>query len=337
MRLKQDEDKIKPGVHYNLGMDAYHVWRLDKTNLAAGPISASMLKSFAVSPYAWANSNDKTSSPAMVNGSIIDTAVTEPHRLRAVVESHYGLPTDLEVAPYDDFRSAAAREWKAEAEAAGLNYVSQSKYEQMQAEVEVKIQEVLTHAERCAKAVREHPEASKILDGASFQVGIIGDIHGIPAKCLVDIVPAENSEYCETLVDLKTTSTGLDDESLMRTIGKFRYHWSAGFYRTLANKVFEDRVFTDFAHIYIDTVTYEVRVIKLSTDALMTGVKCIAHTIDQYLDCAKNGIRSKYLTGADELGITGYTAEAEDAWVENNKNHERANIRNQGRPSARLG
>lgn len=320
MRLKQDEDKLPPGIHFDLGMDRYHAWRLDKSNLGAGPISASMLKSFAVSPYAWLNTSEKTSSPAMINGSIVDAAVTEPHRLRSVVESYYGLPQDLEVAPFDDFRSKEAREWKAEAEAAGLKFVSGDKYAQMKEEAEVKISAIIEHAEKCAKAVREHPIAGEMLKGADFQVGIVGEIAGIPAKCLIDILPASDGDYCETLVDLKTTANGLDDESITRTMTKFRYHWSAGFYRTLANQVFEDRCFTDFAHIYIDTATFEVRVAKMSEDAILMGSKCIGHAVKEYIKASKEGIKSKYLDAIDEIGITAYAAENEDEWV--NKNQE---------------
>jgi hypothetical protein len=61
------------------------------------------------------------------------------------------------------------------------------------------------------------------MEGAQFQVGVIGEIGGIPAKCLIDILPDEDGDYGETIVDFKTTSTGLDDESIRKAIGKYKY------------------------------------------------------------------------------------------------------------------
>ena len=282
---------VEQGIHPGLGMDQYHAWKLDKSNLAAGPISCSMLKDFAPNPYAWLRTPDRHQTAAMSKGRLFDLALTDAANIGDSVI----------INPYDSFRSKAAQEWRDEAIAEGLLIVEADDLEQ---------------AHKAVKRVRSHAVAAEILDGCEYQVGVIGNIQGIPAKCLIDILPASNGNWGETIVDYKTTSAGLDDDSIRRTIGNFKYHWQAAFYLSLFDKTDPDRVATEFAFIFQDTTTLEVRVVKLAADALMSGTRAVKQAVAEFIRCSQHGIKSRYAKRVDDLDLLPYHAAEDETWVE---------------------
>jgi len=268
-------------------MTEYHAWKLDKSNLMKGPSSCSMLKAFAESPYAWARTPDIVQTDAMRKGSLFDLAVTDPDML----------DSSTVISPFDNYKTKDAQNWKKEMISTG---------------------QLITTADEIAKArlasaeVRSHPVAGQILKGAEFQVGAIGEIGGIPAKCLVDILPAADGEWGETLIDYKTTAMGLGDEAIRKTIGKFRYHWQAAFYLSLFNKVSKDRNIDNFGFIFQDTATLEVRYVPLDDDSLALGMRSIKSACLEFAKCAHNGITSRYATSLKPLGLMPYHAMSED-------------------------
>jgi hypothetical protein len=279
--------KLPTGIHPGLGMKEYHSWKLDRAKLIEGPISASMLKRFAPNPYEWLHTPEMAQTAAMRTGSLFDAALTDE---AAFEES-------VVCSPFADFRSKAARDWRDEQAEAGRLVTTQDM-----------IDKALLAAEKC----REHEIAGSILEGAQFQIGVVGEIGGIPAKCLPDIVPAKDGEWGETLADYKTTANGLDDESIRRTIGQFKYHWQAAFYRSLWNQVATDRLCEEFLFIFQSTSTLEVRVVKLHADALALGTRAVREAIKEYARCAHNGIGSKYARRCDELDLLPFHAMNED-------------------------
>lgn len=282
---------IPPGIHHGLGMDRYHAWRLDKQNLRAGPISCSVLKNFAVSPYAWLRTPEKAPTQAMMTGSLLDLCLTEPDTVKDRVA----------IKEFPDFKTKASQEWRDAQLAAGKIICDGTE---------------LAHAFKCADTVRSHEVAGAILEGAQTQVGVIGQIGDIPAKCLLDILPGAG-KWEETIFDYKTTSSGLDDEAIRKTIGQFRYHWQAGFYRTLFNKVSPDRVCDQFGFIFQDPMTREVRVVVLHPDDLALGTRCIGVCCREFVKAAHQGIRSRYERGHSTLQLMPYHSMNDDEWATN--------------------
>lgn len=280
-------NQIQPGIYPGLGMDVYHGWKLDRSELIDGPISCSMLKAFAPNPYAWARTPDIVQTDAMRKGSLFDLAVTDPDMLDA----------STVVSPFDSFRSKEAREWKAETIADGLLITTD---------------EELAKARLASVEVRSHHIAGEIMENAQFQVGVVGEIGGIPAKCLLDILPDGDGDWGETLVDYKTTSFGLDDEGIRKAMGQFKYHWQAAFYRSLFNKVSTDRNADDFVFMFQDTATLEIRVVRLADDALALGTRAIKSALLEFTRCAHKGIGSRYAKTCTALDLMPYHAMAED-------------------------
>ncbi len=306
-------------------MKEYHGWSLDKANLIEGPISCSMLKRFDENPYAWNKAGEFKQTPAMKLGSLYDAALTDPDELRGLCE--YPERTEaFELLPFPNLMTKAAKAWKAEREAEGARVLTASqkgKEDKEWNESFKDAQERKLDAKRAASEVHAHPIAGKILDGAEFQVGVIGEIGGIPAKCLLDILPAEGSEYGETLWDYKTTGTGISDEAIRKTIGNFKLHWQASFYRTMFEKAQElihpgkenvkfRRLITSFGFIFQCVHTHEVRVITLSEDGLVLGNRGVRNALVTFRKAAENGIKSRYLETTDDLDLMPYHAMNED-------------------------
>jgi hypothetical protein len=304
---------VTKGIYPGMGMDEYHGWKLEKSKLIEGPISCSMLKSFAPNPYAWLKSPEFKPTKAMETGSLFDAAVTDPDTLGDLLPMPKSEP--FAELPFADLRTKAAKEWKAEKEKEGVRVLTPSQSakerEAIAAEREA-YEERLNHLSNAAKQVRLHDVAGPIMEGAEFQVGVVGEIGGIPAKCLLDILPSEDGDYPETIFDYKTISTGLDDDSIRNAIGKYRYHWQAAYYRTLFSKVSEDRLCSDFGFIFQDTKTLEVRVVMLDDDALALGTRAVGEALKDYAKCAHRGIRSKYRKSISTLDLMPYHAMSED-------------------------
>lgn len=305
---------VAPGIHPSLGMEEYHSWKLDKSKLIEGPISCSMLKAFDLNPYAWLKSPPMKQTAAMKTGSEFDAAVTDPDSLSELIIKPDAIEP-FEVLPFPNLRTKEAREWKAGKDALGVRVLTEDQAKKEREsfdEAREKYQSRLSRLNNARKAVFEHPVAGEIMSGAEFQVGVIGEIGATPAKCLLDILPSESGDYCETLVDYKTISTGLDDESIRKAIGKFKYHWQAAFYRTLFNKVSEDRLCEDFIFIFQDVKTLEVRVVKLDNDALALGTRAVKHALLRFAKCAHKGITSQYIRKCSTLDLMPYHAMSED-------------------------
>lgn len=276
------------GIHYNITPSQYHAWKLDKAKLAEGPISSSVLRKFAVNPYHWLRTEDSGPTEAMDLGTLYDAALTCPDELgELVVEKRF-----------DNFRTKEAREWRDEQVEAGKIIVEPANLERVQRGVE---------------AVTSHKVAGEILDGASFQAAVIGEAGNIPTKSLVDIVP-DHLDWDDHLVDFKTTSKGLDDESIRKQIGELKYHWQAAFYRTGWNQVagHERR---KFSFVFLQVETHEVRVVTLSDDAMRVGMQSVRVAMTKFITAAYKGIRSAYENRADEIDLMPYHAMNEEDWV----------------------
>ena len=317
-----NEHQLAPGIYPGLGMTEYHNWRLDKSDLRLGPASCSMLKSFAKNPLAWSMAPDFKPTKAMATGSFFDAAITDPDTLEEFMPVAPEPLAPCVISPYASYRSANAKDWREAALMAGKRPLKQ---DERDAEIVAYSEAIDAHGiKHAAKtklaadarhAVYSHAVAGAILENVDFQVGIVGEIPGgIPAKCLIDILPRYDSPYAESIVDFKTISTGLDDESVRKAIGKFGYHWQAAFYVNLANKAFEalgsKRRIKYFIFIFQDPQTLEVRVIRLDSGSLVNGTNAVRAAVREFADCAANGIPSRYADQIDVLDLMPFHADA---------------------------
>ena len=314
--------QIAPGIYPGLGMTEYHAWELDKSDLSAGPASNSTLKAFAKNPFAWSMAPDFKPTKAMATGSFFDAAITDPDTLAEFLPVAPAPLAPCVISPHDSYRSKEARGWREDAIAVGKRPLKQDErdaeivaYSEAVEAYEVKFWAKAKLAADARHAVYSHSVAGAILENADFQVGIVGEVpSGIPAKCLIDILPRYDSPYAKSIVDYKTISTGLDDESVRKAIGRFGYHWQAAWYISLTNKAFKaigsDRRIEYFVFIFQDPATLEVRVIRLDSGSLANGTNAVKHALLEFVECATNGIRSRYADKMDVLELMPFHADA---------------------------
>jgi hypothetical protein len=109
-------------------MAEYHAWSLDRAKLIDGPISCSMLKSFAPNPYEWLHTPERKQSDAMRTGTLFDAAVTDPKELETLIPLPVRNFDKIAMAPYEHFKTKEAQEWKRVQIAAGMEVMKQEEY-----------------------------------------------------------------------------------------------------------------------------------------------------------------------------------------------------------------
>ncbi len=280
-------DQQLPGVYPGFSPIDYHSRRLDRRNPLAGPISASELKLFAADPFAYPTARVQP-SPALAWGSLVDCLLFTPD----LVEESFA------VSPFDNYRTKEAREWKAEQQDAGLDIVTIDQRED---------------AELAVKALRDHHVAGEILADAEFQVALFTTVGAdLPAKGLLDILPGVCSDYHDCIVDLKTTSVLLDDDSLARQSAKLGYHLSAAWYLDLYRKLEGGR--TRFLHIWQRSVApYQVRVTELAPEAIEQGLLTMRQHLDAFGRAAAHNFPNPYATGIGTIDLPGWQIIKEEA------------------------
>jgi hypothetical protein len=285
----------------------YHAWGVNKDNLSDSPVSNSMLKQFAENPWNWRNYDKEFKSDALTWGSLVDCLLLTPAEF---TNEFIVKPDDAPRKPTSAQVNAVKKSEKA--------LESITWWDEFNARMDGKTlidDYTYNKASNAVRMLKSHSEASEILDGASTQTAIIHEHAGIKFKSLLDIVP-ENANWDHFLVDLKTTSSKLDDESLSKQIFKYKYHWQAAFYLWLWNKQSKDSR-RKFAFIFQNSETHEVRVVELDQSAIESGMIMIKHHITDYMRRVKtNDWASRYATGCDEINLPAFGITSEETEIE---------------------
>lgn len=153
--------------------------------------------------FKYRRENPLEQTQAMRMGTLVHTAVLEPHDL-----------ANLVIAPKCDRRTAAGKaEWAAfEAESSGREIVSAFEFETVHA---------------ISEAVHEHDAASQALGMlAEVETSIFwtDEITDVECRCRPDGILTN-----DLIIDVKTTR-GADPESFAKSIAQYRYHVQAAYY-----------------------------------------------------------------------------------------------------------
>ena len=245
---------IEDGIHKGITPAEYHAWEFDIEQPEKGPISNSLLKRFAKSPYAFKHGNAPRPSAALNWGSLVDCLLFTPDQF----EHEFRFKSDN---PFKSKNGAIlskdAKEWQAERQEAGVRFISEADHH---------------NAALAVANLTGEPASGEILKGADYQVALVHTPdHGIPVKALLDAVPS-HLNHADSLVDLKTTSANLySDSDIARQIGKWKYHVQAALYLNIYNKVSDDYRNRWQIIWQSSTFPFEVRVTELDEDYLSKG------------------------------------------------------------------
>lgn len=225
--------------------------------LAIDALNASKLKAIAESPLLakWREDNPTEETPAMrVGRAGHSLSLTPEETLRdfAVYEGK----RDKRVAAYQEFRSAND----------GKTILSAREYEQ---------------ARQIARAIRNHPEASRILSGGrAEQTRLWTEPRtGTPCKVRLDYINDER------LIDIKSTSA-TDLRHFEYQIEDLRYHLQLAFYADAVAATTGEILPVTLIAVQ-SKAPHDVWVIDMPEGWLQDGAEAYQKALDLYLECQR--------------------------------------------------
>jgi len=168
------------------------------------------------------------------------------------------------MAPYEDWRTKEAREWKQAQTDAGKAVIKEADWQR---------------AEDMKEAIMES-EYIFGLGACDYEVAAFGKIGDTVIKGMVDILPHKG----EKLVDLKTTNSLGTEKDLARLVMSFGYHWQAAVYLDLVNGLTGQNR-TEFEFLFVETsYPYETAVVGLSPDFIQKGREGYMNAVAKWQD-----------------------------------------------------
>jgi hypothetical protein len=256
----------EPGV-YALSMAEYH------GDLCEGPsISSSGLRTiWSQSPaHYWYDSPYNPNRPEPKDRPHFSIGKAAHHLLYL---GRKGFDAEFVVRPscWNDWRTGAAREWRAEQIKAGLTIITDGELEAITG---------------MARSLGAHPLVkSGILDGAVERSLIFKDEKtGVWLKSRPDNIPASSGLFA----DLKTADS-VSDDSLERSLASYGYHMQAGLVG-MASDALLGRPMEEFAFVWVEKAPpHCVRVTVLTGADIERGRMQLRRSIDQFAECVATG------------------------------------------------
>lgn len=235
------------GVYHDFDATEYH---------AIERMSASGAKKILRSPQHYRLERDQPSepSPAMEFGTACHLGVLEPERFA----------TGVICAPKFDMRRTGAKEAKELFDKANAGNIQLNHGD-------------FDRARRCIDAVREHPAATYLLDGAKAEVSLLwhDKLYEVPCKARLDIMNHGG------VIDLKTCGDA-SPEGFSRAIGQFDYSIQAWSNFSGSEHVLNATP-TFFAFIAVETEPpYAVAVYQLGRESIMMGARLWDEALARY-------------------------------------------------------
>lgn len=255
-----------PGV-YALSMAEYH------GDLCVGPsISSSGLRTiWSQSPaHYWYDSPCNPNRPEPKERPHFSIGRAAHHLLYL---GRKGFDAEFVIRPskWKDWRTDAAKEWKAEQIKAGLTIITDAELEAITG---------------MARSLAAHPLVkSGILDGAVERSLIFKDEKtGAWLKSRPDNIPSSSGLFA----DLKTADS-VSDDSLERSLASYGYHMQAALVG-MASEALLGRPMEEFAFVWVEKAPpHCVRVTVLTGADIERGRMQLRRSIDQFAECVATG------------------------------------------------
>jgi exodeoxyribonuclease VIII len=275
---------VKPGIYYNIPIDQYHA--------DPGTVSKSGLDLIARTPlHYWAAHLDpdrpeREDSPAFIEGSAL-------HALELEGREVFG--RQFAVAPRVDRRTKQGKaDWQAWAD---LHATHTILTDAQAANVEA------MHA-----GLQRHEGARRYLDAdgdAEVSIYWTDPGTGVACRCRPDkIVEIPGTDQC-VLVDLKTTRDGLDDETITRTMARYRYHVQAAWYVDGARAA--GLAVRAFVFVFVEkSRPHGARVVTMCEDSITCGRILYRENLETYAECLASAQWPGYSTATETVSIPSW-------------------------------
>lgn len=276
------------GLYPNIDTKLYFSAGQDKEDMGKSILSKSLLWAFNKNPRRWLGSPPFTGTAATRWGSLIDcllltpdrfdeTYVVAPETYPAKASAKKDAPTIQK--PWNA-NATYCKKWLADNTEDGRELIKSSTLDEAQVAVQV---------------LRDDPTVSAMLSKCRTQTAMVGTMTDeasgmeVTLKGLIDIEPDKDSDYGNSIIDLKTTGVMDTPTDIMWNSFKLGYHEQAGLYRDLYNSITgENR--TDFWFIFQQsTKPYEVVIVKMAEDAILKGREIYMEAVAKWCDISKTG------------------------------------------------
>ena len=152
---------------------------------------------------------------------------------------------------------------------------------------------LLEQAENVAAAIRNHPTASKLLDGCETEVEVFGELEGVKTKSRLDAIKKN------VIIDLKTCEDA-SPKGFQRSIEKYHYDLQAAFYTDAANA-------KSFVFIAVEkTAPYCIGIYFASESLLENGRRKYRKALETYKTCLETGDWYGYETNITEIDVSSW-------------------------------
>jgi hypothetical protein len=220
------------------------------------PLSFSSLKAFAESPRAFVHYKEgaRTTSPAMLKGTLIHRRILEPTEYIHTVEVWEG--------------RRAGKDWTAFKEAqVGKDVVTRAESDVI---------------EGAYHAVQAHPLAKELIEGCTnFEEGVEWELDGVPFRGFID---GHSSHYA---LDLKTMPD-ISPKAVERQVWSFKYFMQAALYRmALSGRGLSGRGGNTRSYYIIAvqaSAPHNVAVYRLNHDYIKRGLNLARELVQQFKD-----------------------------------------------------
>lgn len=206
-------------VGVGVSPDTYHDHNI-KRGEPGHPVSPSMLKAFAHCPSRWIHGYESPESSSKDFGNLLDTLVLTPQLFsqRYAVEPLEYTNEKGDKKPWHN-GAGICKEWKKEQLAAGKTITDNA---------------AIAEATAATQRIQADEILASFIAASDRQVLIEGEWKDdgtgliIPVRCLLDIVPRKDTEFSESLGDLKSTRSA-EIRKFQRDVFQFGYHIQAAF------------------------------------------------------------------------------------------------------------
>lgn len=243
-------------------------------------MSQSELRKFSRCPRKWLFGQPPKTSAAMEWGSVLDILLLTPERAEALIVAHPEkyIATDKKEKAWTE-KSITCKAWVAEREKEGKIVVSP---------------EYMSEAWRAVRRLQAEADITDILSASKTQVCLRVEYHDeetgivVPMKCLLDILPNEESDYGDSVFDFKTTNSA-ESRKWTRHVYDFGLYYQAACYLEAVNAA-TGLKYRNFGHIISESYApYEPTVRLLSQDFLTLGRSDLESDLRHYCRCLKKG------------------------------------------------
>jgi hypothetical protein len=183
----------------------------------------------------------------------------------AILEPNIPLEDVAAISPFNDFRTKAAQEWKADQREMGKMIATD---------------EDIRAASGC-ELVFSEDYAQRFAGSYKTEVAVFGIIGATQIKGMIDLVP----DNLDVLVDLKTTARIGSLFDIARTIISRGYHWQAALYLDLWNAASGEKR-TRFVICFIEvTEPYESAWVEVSPELIEAGRAGYMNALAKWQSC----------------------------------------------------